>query len=594
MIFCDRRELRKVFPINDDEWRVRFYSVARGHGFLTSAVLVLAALFAIGSAVSPAIAEELEPDYPFYYPREQQRVFHFLLSDWPEEAVRLASDFLAKYPDDAESYYILAIGRAQLGDLDGGADAMARALERGMSPSRFLAGPRALVAPLAAHPSFKALQAQQNGKPVHGPTVGALTDLSVKVWVRTDGPAEVGVRLWPVNDEQGVVTATPVRTTASRDYTAVVSVTGLKPDTEFAYETLIDGAVTRAPNQRIRTLSAGKDPGHFSVVFGGCAGYQPEYERIWDVILKQNPRAVLTLGDNIYSDDAWRLDMQRFCYYQRQSRPEWRRLVSQIPIYSIWDDHDVNLPDGWGGPQDMRVTWYNHDRQAGAFGPNFGYFKEMASLKTGVLKVFEQNWVNPGYGDAAPWGGCWHRFAIGDVDFFMLDCRYYRTDPRGEHPTMLGPRQKAWLKEGLRTSDKAFKVIAASVPWEFETKDDSLDTWNGFPDEREELFSLLESERIGGVVLLSCDRHRSDAYRIPRPNGYDLYDLMSAHFTKPAKNSHPTIDHALFSYNKRPAFGLMTFETAGAAPSVRYQIVNIDNESVYSLEIPLADLQQPR
>jgi len=173
----------------------------------------------------------------------------------------------------------------------------------------------------------------------------------------------------------------------------------------------------------------------------------------------------------------------------------------------------------------------------------------------------------------------------------MLDCRCYRTDPRNQHPTMLGPRQKAWLKDALSRSDKTFKVIAASAPWDFNTKGDSLDTWNGYREEREELFSFIEEHRIEGVLLLSADRHRSDAYRISRSKGYDLYDLMSSHLTKPGRHSHPTMDHALFSYNRRPAFGLLTFYTAAREQAVRYQVVNIDNEIVHTLDIPLRELQ---
>jgi len=148
--------------------------------------------------------------------------------------------------------------------------------------------------------------------------------------------------------------------------------------------------------------------------------------------------------------------------------------------------------------------------------------------------------------------------------------------------------------DALIQSDKAFKVIAASVPWDFKSKGDSLDTWNGYREEREELFSYVEQNRVEGVVLLSADRHRSDAYRIARPNGYDFHDLMSSHLTKPAAYSHPTLEDALFSYNRRPAFGLLTFDMAAPERTVRYQIVNIDNDTVYTLEIPLRTLRLTR
>ena len=134
-----------------------------------------------------------------------------------------------------------------------------------------------------------------------------------------------------------------------------------------------------------------------------------------------------------------------------------------------------------------------------------------------------------------------------DVDFFMLDCRYYRTNPFGEERTMLGPVQKKWLLNGLKKSKPTFKVIASSVAWASGAKPGSRDTWDGFPEEREEIFSLIEDNAIDGVVLLSADRHRSEAWKIPRPNGYPLYDLMSSRLTN--VHTHELVPGALFDYN---------------------------------------------
>ena len=73
----------------------------------------------------------------------------------------------------------------------------------------------------------------------------------------------------------------------------------------------------------------------------------------------------------------------------------------------------------------------------------------------------------------------------------MLDGRIYRTNPFDENPTMLGPAQKEWLKKSVKNSDAVFKVIASPVPWSFEAKKDAKDTWNGFQDERKELFDYF-------------------------------------------------------------------------------------------------------
>jgi alkaline phosphatase D len=207
-----------------------------------------------------------------------------------------------------------------------------------------------------------------------------------------------------------------------------------------------------------------------------------------------------------------------------------------------------------------------------------------------MLQLQKENWNNPAYGDP-DWPGCWFRFNIGPVDFFMLDCRYYRTNPFGKERTMLGPVQKAWLLKGLKESKAVFKVIASSVAWAHNAKPGSRDTWDGFPEEREEIFSLIEENAIDGVVLLSADRHRSEAWKIPRPNGYALYDLMSARLTN--IHTHELVPGTLFAYNEKCSFGLLSFDTRADDPTVTYQIVNIDGETIHTLKVAKSELSMP-
>ena len=79
--------------------------------------------------------------------------------------------------------------------------------------------------------------------------------------------------------------------------------------------------------------------------------YYPAYERIWDTIRLRDPHAFLILGDNVYLDLPGPVGpFHDYTYYQRQSRPEFRRLVAGTPIYAIWDDHDAGIDDVFLGP----------------------------------------------------------------------------------------------------------------------------------------------------------------------------------------------------------------------------------------------------
>jgi alkaline phosphatase D len=257
-----------------------------------------------------------------------------------------------------------------------------------------------------------------------------------------------------------------------------------------------------------------------------------------------------------------------YTYYRRQSRPEFRRLISSTSVYAIWDDHDCATNDVFMGP-----------------------YKDKPGWKMDLFHLFRQNWNNPSYGDSE-WPGIWFDFSIGDVDFFMLDGRFYRTNPHAENPTMLGPVQKAWLLDQLKASTATFKVIASPVPWSFASKGESLDTWNGFKEERKEIFDFLANNKIEGVLLISADRHRSDAWRIERPNGYPLYEFESSRLTN--QHVHKVMPGSLFGYNEKQSFGLLTFDTMIPDPTVTYQIYSIDNELIYTLEVKRSEISHKK
>jgi alkaline phosphatase D len=216
-----------------------------------------------------------------------------------------------------------------------------------------------------------------------------------------------------------------------------------------------------------------------------------------------------------------------------------------------------------------------------------GPYLDRPAWKRPMLNLFRENWNNPAYGsDSAP--GCWFRFSRGHVEFFMLDCRFYRTNPFRPERSMLGPEQKAWLLDALKNSDATFKLIVSSVPWSPGAKPGSHDTWDGFPEEREEIFQAIEKHRVGGVLLLAADRHRSDAWKIERPAAYPLYEVMSSRLTN--IHTHECMPDALFCYNEKCSFGLLTFDGTSDDPQVRYDIVNIDGQTMHSLRLRRSEL----
>ena len=93
----------------------------------------------------------------------------------------------------------------------------------------------------------------------------------------------------------------------------------------------------------------------------------------------------------------------------------------------------------------------------------------------------------------------------------------------------------------------------------------------------------MTKEKIDGVVLISADRHRSDSWRIDRPDGYPLYEFESSRLTN--IHTHGIMKGSLFGYNKKCSFGLLTFDTTKPDPELTYQIINIDDEVIHTFVV---------
>jgi alkaline phosphatase D len=500
------------------------------------------------------------------YKRIHQNALRAVLEGNASASIEALQAYAQAYPNDAETWFMLAVAHTARDELEQAMKSVKRAVELGLPAERFLAGPRSLLQPLTEYQPFQQFVTDRYSEPIHGPMLGRTTAESCSFWIRTAREEPVQVLVSPSADFETPYRSAPTRTRADQDYTAIIDVAGLQPDTTYYYQVIVGDSTGRTlPTPSFRTFPERGTPGAFRVAFGGGAGYVPHHERMWDTIRGCEPRAFLFLGDNVYSDAPTEPEMQQYCYYRRLSRPEFRRFTASTPIYAIWDDHDFGTNDCWGGPDIHEPTW-----------------------KIPVWRLFRNNWINPYYGGGEAQPGCWFDFSIADIDFFLTDGRYYRTNPKRPNPSMLGPAQKAWLLNKLKNSTATFKVMASGTPWASGTKPGSLDTWDGYPEEREEIFSFINRHKIDGVVLLSADRHRSDVYKIERESGYPFYEFESSRLTN--EHSHTTMKDAIFSYNALQSFGLLSFDTTRTDPEVTYTIVNIDGVEIFDITVKRSQL----
>jgi alkaline phosphatase D len=355
----------------------------------------------------------------------------------------------------------------------------------------------------ASLPFTPAAWAQTLGYPraLQGPMVGAPTATSIRAWVRTSGTFDVALEVATRRDFSDVRSSAPARASVGNDFCVAPVMEGLTPATSYFYRFKFDGVLDRYQPLPYRTKTAPRGRATFRVAFGSCARLQIDTDqRIFTVAQALEPDLMFFLGDNIYADSAEPAALADL--YRRQREIErLKSFIRSTPSLAIWDDHDFALNDS--------------DRTN--------------PIREQALTLFKQYWANPSHGlPNVP--GIFFKYEYGGVDFFFLDGRYYRhpTDYEGADKSMLGPEQKAWLKDQLRASRAPFKVLVSGGG--FSKAEATGDSWAVYQAERNELFDFIRDNRIEGVFGISGDSHMGELNCVPRSEqgGYDIYDLCSS------------------------------------------------------------------
>ena len=159
---------------------------------------------------------------------------------------------------------------------------------------------------------------------------------------------------------------------------------------------------------------------------------------------------------------------------------------------------------------------------------------------------------------------------VSNVDFFFLDTRSMRQmhdveDPFNAEKSMIGQRQKEWLKSEMAASDADFTFIVSSVNFaiphvgsnvagreEVVNKDEA---WTVFRADRKELIDFWD-ELGKPVFVLTGDLHNSFAVKVTE----NVWELASG--------PHNSGQHPLSSEGGRPPNG--RYEYQGAEAEIRW------------------------
>jgi alkaline phosphatase D len=429
---------------------------------------------------------------------------------------------------------------------------------------------------------FSATATAQHPKLQSGPMLGYTDYREVLLWAQTNAPAEVSVEYWAQARPDSLFRTTTVATEAKQAFTAKLVANQVQPGTAYTYRLLIDGErvtlpypteFTTQPIWKWRT-----DAPDFTLAVGSCnyvnedrydrpgIAYGGEYE-IFQSIHKFRPDLMIWLGDNTYlrEVDWYTITGIQHRYTHTRSIAEVQPLLASTHHYAIWDDHDY-------GPNNSDRSWIHKEKN---------------------LEVFEQFWGNPTFGLPGGMGGITSFFQYSDVDFFMLDNRYFRTaNDRVTGPNiLLGAGQIEWLIDALVFSQATFKMVC--VGGQFLNTAEVFENFaNLSPEERAFLISRIEEEEIKGVIFLTGDRHHTELSKMTTDNGWPIYDLTVSPLTAGTGSSRDGENNdlrvagtLLLEHN----FGLLRFSGPDTDRRCRINIYGTGGEEKWDYEIAASE-----
>ena len=409
-----------------------------------------------------------------------------------------------------------------------------------------------------------------------GPMVGYSGMMEVLLWVQTKNRAKVAFRYWDVESPKEKFQTATVRTEKEQAFTAKLVADQVVPGKKYAYELLINGKPVKLSYpttfQSQSLWQWRTDPPDFTMAIGSCTYInETHYDRpgdpyggdyqIFTSIHQMKPDAMLWLGDNIYLREVdWHTRtgiMHR--YTHSRSLPELQPLLASTHHYAIWDDHDF-------GPNDSDRSFIHKDI---------------------TTEAFELFWGNPSFG-LPEQEGVTSYFQFHDIDFFLLDNRYFRSpnNRKSGEKTILGKEQLEWLIDALTSSSAPYKMVAiggqvlnpAAVYENYASH---------HREEREYLLKRIEEEDIKGVVFLTGDRHHTELSKFKNLKGNMIYDITISPLTsgaaKEVEDVNPLrVDSTLITQRN---FGMLEFSGLEEERKLRISVYDVDGNPLWAEEI---------
>lgn len=405
-------------------------------------------------------------------------------------------------------------------------------------------------------------QAAAGGKFTQGVASSMPGDDSINLWARVDDlRGEQRVDLEVMDDNESIV----FRDSVPVEDNGIVKTRvdeGLDRGKEYTYRfsTGEDG-----DDGSFRTARGDSDEEPIKIAFFSCQEFPVGFYYAHRDLAKMDVDIVVCLGDYVYETadrdsvpgredptgtegEVQTLDEYRDKYNFYHSDDDLIAVRRKFPLIAIWDDHEIKNDYAAMVPgsatRNRRAT--NRDRMADGYRAFFEYMPQTSF--DGVR--------NRIYG-SIPLGG--------NAELFLLDTRQFRTNqvcaPGGELPTLpgcppseynrpgrtlLGDRQRNWLKQALSDSEAKWKIVGNQVMImsldQPEGQPLNTDGWDGYGDERRDLIDHIAGEGGGrgveNVTFLTGDIHTFFAGDVTRSGRFTPF--LPGNPDEPPETGDPT------------------------------------------------------
>jgi len=313
-----------------------------------------------------------------------------------------------------------------------------------------------------------------------GPLVGHTTHDSCKFWVFLGRPIPMQLVYWPYSENYSLATSRTITLypDAESNGAAIQTILGLKPDTLYLYEVRISNEWLS--QGKFKTAPAPQQAASFKYLLTSCMNVQSNdggyrNQPVWEEVIEKNVDFAMLAGDNVYFNNAdWTYQGEMIYariwsrFLEQRAESHFARLIKSVPTYGSWDDHDYGRNNA-------------EHRQPG---------------KENSLQAWSHLWANP-YQGSSKGPGNYYSYSWGNVDFFVLDCRWYRNSYNG---TLFGNPQLEWIEEELIASTAIFKIIISAS--------DVME--KGMTRDLRAIGSIVARNSISGVLFNSGDIHRNE------------------------------------------------------------------------------------